>query len=191
MEGDARRPPPGPSAFRVSDSSVSESHQQHRFEAEQLGALRVAVVTVSDTRNRETDRSGRFLNEQLQADGHELIDYRLVADEPSLIDQILTDLLQSTAQVILLNGGTGISSRDGTFEIVSRRLEKTLPGFGELFRMLSFQEIGAAAMLSRATAGICDGRVLVSLPGSPAAVRLAWERLLQPELRHFVREAER
>ena len=134
----------------------------------------------------EIDHATKIASAQLKPGN-----YRLVADEPSLIEETLSDLLQTDAQVLLLNGGTGISSRDGTFEIVNRHLEKVLPGFGELFRMLSFHEIGAAAMLSRATAGICAGRILVSLPGSPAAVRLAWEKLLQPELRHLVREASR
>jgi molybdenum cofactor biosynthesis protein B len=151
----------------------------------------MAVITVSDTRSVDTDLSGSFLKERLLSEGHELVDYCLVPDETSVIDEALTRLLDTNVDVILINGGTGISNRDGTFETVTRRLEKTLPGFGELFRMLSYQEIGAAAMLSRATAGICSGCVLVSLPGSPAAVRLAWEKLLRSELRHLVREASR
>jgi molybdenum cofactor biosynthesis protein B len=191
VEGHSGGSPPRSSTGRVIKPGVNESHQQHRLEADRLGSLGIAVVTVSDTRSAETDVSGRFLTEQIRQQGHRLVDYRLVADEPSLIEETLNDLLQTDAQVLLLNGGTGISSRDGTFEIVNRHLEKVLPGFGELFRMLSFHEIGAAAMLSRATAGICAGRILVSLPGSPAAVRLAWEKLLQPELRHLVREASR
>ncbi len=175
----------------MSTADDAESHRQHRAEAERLGPLRVALLTVSDTRDFETDRSGRFLAESLRQEGHQVLDYRLVRDEPAEIDGALGDLLRSPAQAILVNGGTGLSSRDGTYEVVRRRLDKTLPGFGELFRMLSYQEIGAAAMLSRATAGLCEGRILVSLPGSPAAVRLAWEKLLRPELRHLVREAAR
>jgi molybdenum cofactor biosynthesis protein B len=93
--------------------------------------------------------------------------------------------------VLLFSGGTGISARDTTYDVLSRALEKTLPGFGEIFRMLSYEEIGAAAMLSRATAGVYRGRVVVSLPGSPAAVRLAWERLLAPELAHLAWEVAR
>ena len=191
MEGHAGGSPPGSSARGVTGPTGDASHQRHRTEAERLGPLRIALVTISDTRTAETDLSGRFLEEQVRADGHQVLTYRVVPDEPSLIEQTLSELLASAAQVILINGGTGISSRDGTFEVVQRRMEKILPGFGELFRMLSFQEVGPAAMLSRATAGLCSGRIVVSLPGSPAAVRLAWEQLLRPELRHLVREATR
>lgn len=191
MEGDAGRSTSRSPTRRIVGPAVKASHQQHRDDAGRLGALRIAVITVSDTRNAETDRSGGYLRDEIRSAGHDLTDYRLVADEPELIDRTIGELLDSPAQIILLNGGTGISRRDGTFEVVSQRIQKTLPGFGELFRMLSFEQIGAAAMLSRATAGTCDGRVLISLPGSPAAVRLGWERLLRPELSHLVREATR
>lgn len=191
MEGHTGGPPSRSTADRLSGAGVERTHQQHRAEADRLGPLRVAVVTVSDSRNAASDRSGTYLQDQLRSAGHEVVAYRLIPDEPSEIDETLTDLLRGSAQVILFNGGTGIASRDGTFEVISRRLDKALPGFGELFRMLSFEEIGAAAMLSRAIAGTCTDCVLVCLPGSPAAVRLAWEKLLRPELRHLVREAAR
>jgi molybdenum cofactor biosynthesis protein B len=123
--------------------------------------------------------------------GHEVVDYQVIPDEPALIESLVSRLLEGPAQVIVLNGGTGISHRDRTFDVISRRLESVIPGFGEIFRMLSYQQIGPAAMLSRAVAGTCQGKVLISLPGSPDAVELAWQKLIGPELRHLVRESGR
>jgi molybdopterin adenylyltransferase len=117
--------------------------------------------------------------------------YLLVRDEPEAVIEALEVLSRGAAQLILFNGGTGISRRDRTYEAISERLEKTIPGFGELFRMLSWEQVGAAAMLSRAVAGLYRGRVVVSVPGSPAAVRLAWEMLLEPELEHLAWEIVR
>jgi molybdenum cofactor biosynthesis protein B len=153
--------------------------------------VRCAVVTVSDTRTPQTDTSGIYLRERIEAAGHTLVAQRMVRDEPEQIAALLDELAAGEAQVLLFSGGTGISARDTTYDVLSRALEKTLPGFGEIFRMLSYEEIGAAAMLSRATAGVYRGRVVVSLPGSPAAVRLAWERLLAPELAHLAWEVAR
>jgi molybdenum cofactor biosynthesis protein B len=145
-------------------------------------------VTVSDTRSESTDTSGRTIRERLISAGHHVVDSRIVRDEPTEISDQLTALLAlDSVEVILLNGGTGIAPRDRTFEVVQRLLEKEIDGFGELFRMLSYAEIGAAAMLSRATAGIAQGRILVSMPGSTAAVELAMDRLILPELGHMAK----
>lgn len=122
--------------------------------------------------------------------GYEVADYHIVPDEPDVVGRLI-DLLAGSVDTVLLNGGTGISTRDTTFEAVSERLEKTLPGFGELFRMLSYQEVGAAAMLSRAVAGLYRNTLVFSTPGSPNAVRLALDRLIIPELRHLVWEVVR
>jgi molybdenum cofactor biosynthesis protein B len=142
----------------------------------------VAVVTVSDSRTPETDTNGTWLREQIEAAGHVAADYLLIRDEPTEVARALDE---SRARVVIFNGGTGIAPRDTTFDVLSRRIERPIPGFGELFRMLSWEQVGAAAMLSRATAGVVGGRVVFSLPGSHAAVRLAWERLIAPELRHI------
>jgi len=150
------------------------------------------VVTVSDTRTEETDTGGRAIVELLTAAGHRVIGRSLVRDDPEqLRDAIGRQLANPDVQVVVTTGGTGITSRDCTFEAVSSMLWKRLEGFGELFRMLSYEEIGSGAILSRAVAGTVAGRIIVSLPGSEGAVRLALEKLLIPELGHLVREATR
>jgi molybdenum cofactor biosynthesis protein B len=149
------------------------------------------VVTASDTRGEAEDASGAWLRSALSAAGHELAGYRVVRDEPAEVREALAAAARAGAQAIIVNGGTGISGRDRTYEAVSGLLEKRIDGFGELFRMLSFQEIGAAAMLSRAVAGSWDGRAVFSVPGSTAAVRLAWERLIGPEIGHVAFELSR
>jgi molybdenum cofactor biosynthesis protein B len=150
-------------------------------------AVRCVVCTISDSKTPETDASGRLLREGLVAAGHEIVAYRLVRDEPAEIQGVLdAACADPRVQAVLFTGGTGIAARDQSFEAIEARLEKRLPGFGELFRMLSYQEIGPAAMLSRAQAGVCGGRAVFSLPGSPAACRLALERLIVPELPHLV-----
>jgi molybdenum cofactor biosynthesis protein B len=153
-------------------------------------SVRCYVLTVSDTRTEATDRSGRAIAELLGTAGHSLAGRSIVRDDPALVrGTIERQLAHDDVQVIITTGGTGISSRDSTFEAVDALLEKRLDGFGELFRMLSFQEIGSAAMMSRATAGLSAGKIIVALPGSEAAVRLAMERLLLPELGHLVQQA--
>ena len=156
------------------------------------GRVGCYVITVSDTRTDATDTGGRAIAELLTAAGHEIVGRTIVTDDADLLrDAIGRQLANPTVQAIITTGGTGITSRDCTFEAVSGMLWKRLDGFGELFRMLSYEQIGAAAMMSRAVAGTVAGRVLVSLPGSEAAVRLALEKLLVPELGHLVREASR
>jgi molybdenum cofactor biosynthesis protein B len=149
------------------------------------------VVTVSDSRTPETDTNAAYLRERIAAAGHVLAGYRLIRDEPEQVREALEEMAAGEARVVVFNGGTGISQRDTTFDVLSGMLEKTLPGFGELFRMLSWEQVGAAAMLSRATAGTFRGRVVFSTPGSPAAVRLAWEKLIEPELEHLAWELAR
>jgi len=164
-------------------------HEEHRKEAP--SRLRIFVVTASDTRGEAEDTSGGYLRAQAAADGHEVCGYRIVKDDPALIRAALDEAARAGADAVLVNGGTGITGRDRTYEAVAGVLEKKLDGFGELFRMLSYAEIGAAAMLSRAVGGVWQGRAVFSMPGSSAAVRLAWEKLIAPELRHVVREVRR
>jgi molybdopterin adenylyltransferase len=160
------------------------SHQEHRRQSPDR--VRCAVITVSDTRTPETDTSGQFMQQALTGHGHSISAYAIVKDEPEDIRRLLQHFIQAAdTDAILLSGGTGLSPRDGTYEVVHACLEKELTGFGELFRYLSYQEIGAAAMMSRATAGVARGTVIVSMPGSSAAVRLAMEKLILPELAHM------
>jgi molybdenum cofactor biosynthesis protein B len=161
------------------------SHEQHRREAP--ASLGIAVITVSDTRDLETDRSGALIVEYLEAAGHRLTSRGIVPDEPAAIEAAALAALPG-CDVLILTGGTGLSPRDRTVEVVESLCERPLPGYGELFRMLSWEEIGAAAMLSRACAGVREGRLLVATPGSPGAVRLAMEKLLLPEMGHVIRE---
>jgi molybdenum cofactor biosynthesis protein B len=160
----------------------------HRQQATGQGSVPLAIVTVSDTRTPETDTSGQLIRSLVEGAGHRVVDYRIVKDEPEQVAQALEDFAAGEARLILFNGGTGISQRDRTYDVISKRLEKTLPGFGEIFRMLSYGEVGAAAMLSRATAGVYRNRVVFSVPGSPNAVRLALESLILPEIQHLAWE---
>lgn len=169
----------------------SESTRRHKSLAKEKGPVSVALITVSDSRTPETDTNMRFLRERLESAGHGMAAYRLIKDDPEAVEKTLEELAGGEARVQLWNGGTGISARDTTFDVLSRKLEKTLPGFGELFRFLSYEQVGAAAMFSRAVAGVYRGRVVISMPGSPAAVRLAWEKLIEPELQHLAWEVAR
>jgi molybdenum cofactor biosynthesis protein B len=150
------------------------------------------ILTVSDTRTLENDTSGQTIAGLLEQAGHTVTARRTVRDEPADVTTILRDeIARKSARVIITTGGTGISKRDSTYEAAAALFEKQIDGFGELFRMLSFQEIGPAAMLSRATAGVAGGCAIFMLPGSEHAVRLAMERLILPELGHIVRELTR
>jgi molybdopterin adenylyltransferase len=169
----------------------SASSEQHHQMAARGGPIGIAIVTVSDSRTPDTDTNAHYLRTVIEAAGHTVAGYRLVRDEPDQVIAALEELADGEARILLFNGGTGISRRDTTYDALSRRLEKTIPGFGELFRMLSWEQVGAAAMLSRAVAGVFRGRVVVAMPGSPAAVQLAWERLLSPELEHLAWEITR
>jgi molybdenum cofactor biosynthesis protein B len=161
-------------------------HEEHRHEAPR--AVRVFVVTASDTRGEAEDESGAFLRRAAADAGHAVVGYRIVKDEPAQIRAALEEAAGAGADAVIVNGGTGIAGRDRSYEAVAGVLEKRLDGFGELFRMLSYAEIGSAAMLSRAVAGTWGGRVVFSVPGSRPAVGLAWEKLIGPELGHVIRE---
>jgi molybdenum cofactor biosynthesis protein B len=157
----------------------------HEHRAERTTPVGCAVLTISDTRTESDDKSGARARELILAAGHEVVSYGIVPDDPGRIREALQPLFTNpSVRAIFLSGGTGIAPRDTTFEAVQSLFEKRIEGFGELFRMLSFHEIGAAAMLSRATAGIVAGKVLFSMPGSTAAVELAMQKLALPELGH-------
>ena len=161
-------------------------HEEHKKEAPR--SIRVFVVTASDSRGEAQDVGGAFLKQAVAAAGHAVAGYRIVKDEPEAIRAALDEAARAGAEAIVVNGGTGIAARDRTYEAVAGVLEKRIDGFGELFRMLSYAEIGSAAMLSRAVGGVWAGRAVFSVPGSPAAVRLAWEKLIAPEIGHVLRE---
>ncbi len=166
------------------------SHIDHK--ATSPRSVRCYVLTISDTRTPANDTGGQAIVELLEANGHEVSGRSIVKDDPDAIrSTLLTQLDNSATQVIVTTGGTGITSRDSTYEVVANLIEKRLEGFGELFRMLSYQEIGPSAMLSRACAGTAQGKIVVALPGSEHAVRLGMTKLLLPELGHLVRELSR
>ncbi len=166
------------------------SHIDHK--ATSPSTVRCYVLTISDTRTPANDTSGVAIAQLLEANGHEVAGRAIVRDDPDAIRSALQAQLDDTrAQVIITTGGTGITSRDSTYEVVGNLLEKRLEGFGELFRMLSYQEIGSSAMMTRACAGTAQGKIIVSLPGSENAVRLGMTKLLLPELGHLVRELSR
>ncbi len=154
-------------------------------------AINCAVITVSDTRTVETDRSGQLVQQRLSEAGHRVAAYTIIKDEPAQIRAQLEQFgLQSAVDAVIVNGGTGIAPRDTTYDAIAGLLDKTLPGFGELFRWLSYQDIGSRAMASRAIAGVYRGRLVFSIPGSTGAVDLAMQSLILPELRHLVRQIQ-
>ncbi|HBL11261.1 MAG TPA: molybdenum cofactor biosynthesis protein [Cyanobacteria bacterium UBA11162] len=146
-----------------------------------------AVITVSDTRSHETDRSGQLIQELLLEAGHGVVVYQIIKDEPTQIQDYLKALGEhSDLDALIFNGGTGIAPRDTTYDALERLLEKTLPGFGEVFRFLSYQEIGSRAIASRAIAGVYQSKLVFSIPGSTGAVKLAMQQLILPELIHLI-----
>lgn len=173
----------------------------NHHEQAQGKTARCAVLTVSDTRQADNDAGGKLIIDALKQAGHTVSDYTIVKDDPTLIDHQLKSWLilpdssptpqASSPDLIITTGGTGIAQRDTTVEVVRRLLDKELEGFGELFRMLSYEQVGAAAMLSRAVAGLAGETLIFTLPGSPNAVRLAMEKLIVPELPHMVWERGR
>lgn len=168
------------------------SAQEHKaISAEKEASVKLAIVTSSDTRTPETDKNYHYLKAEIERAGHQLVGYQIVKDEADLLDAALEEMVAGDAQMVLFNGGTGVSPRDTTFDVINRKLEKTLPGFGELFRMLSWDQVGSAAMMSRATAGIYKNTAIISTPGSHKAVQLAWEKLILPELQHLAWEITR
>ena len=164
--------------------------QEHKARAPR--SIGCFVLTISDSKTLETDTSGALIREQLAAAGHRVVGHAIVRDDPGQVAAVVREGCANPAlEAFILTGGTGVTSRDATFEAVEALLDKRLTGFGELFRMLSYEEIGAAAMLSRAQAGVVKGRALFSLPGSPNACRLALDKLVLPELGHLLGEIKR
>jgi len=160
---------------------------EHKAQAPR--AVGCYVLTVSDTRTPESDTSGRAIRSLIEEAGHVVSGYDIEKDDPDrIVMRVRERLADSHTQVVISTGGTGITSRDGTFEAVSGLFEKRLDGFGELFRMISFADIGSAAMLSRATAGTVGRKAIFALPGSEKAVRLAMTRLVIPELGHVIQQ---
>ena len=156
-------------------------HREH-----DAGPARLALLTVSDSRTEATDRSGAVARRLLESAGHRIVDYKIVPDEPQRVRESVEGwLTDETCDGVVVSGGTGVSVRDRTYEAIAGLLDKRLDGFGELFRMLSYEQIGSAAMLSRAVGGIARGKLLFSLPGSTAAVELALTKLILPELSHL------
>jgi molybdenum cofactor biosynthesis protein B len=165
------------------------SVQEHKEKGKK--SIGCFVITVSDTRDETTDTSGQAIKKFLTDEGHQATGYRIVKDEPAQIEALLSQALaQADVDAVIVNGGTGIAPRDGTYEVVSRFLEKKLDGFGEVFRYLSYLDIGSAAIMSRAAAGSARGKILISLPGSRGAVTLAMEKLILPEIRHMVSQIQ-
>jgi molybdopterin adenylyltransferase len=174
----------------MSERYCSTSAEEHRQSAPP--AVRCAVVTVSDTRTVENDKSGQLIATDLREAGHAVIEYVIVPDEPEpLCAAVLKYAESSDVDAVLLTGGTGIAARDQTPETIAALLTKELPGYGELFRMLSYQEIGAAAMLSRAQGGLIGDTLVLTMPGSTAAVKLAMEKLILPEIGHLIKHARK
>ncbi|MBL8038778.1 MAG: molybdenum cofactor biosynthesis protein MoaB [Nitrospira sp.] len=161
-------------------------HEHKAYAPRSIGCM---IITCSDTRTADTDNSGQLIQKLLKDQGHTVVGYHLVKDDPAQIQLwIARTVTNEAVQALIINGGTGVSRRDTTFEAVDAMLEKRLPGFGELFRLLTYQEIGSPAIMSRATAGVIKGRVLFSVPGSENAVRMAMEKLILPELGHVVQQ---
>lgn len=169
---------------------MSRAVMEHRADAPK--ALNLAVLTVSDTRTVETDTSGALIVSMAEGHGHRIVERRIVPDEPDRMTPLLREFAsREELHAILVTGGTGISPRDQTYETVSALITKPLPGYGELFRMLSYAEIGPACILSRAVGGLMGDVVILVMPGSRAAVELAMSKIILPELPHLVREARR
>ena len=163
------------------------SHKEHKTAAPR--SVPCMVITCSDTRTPENDTSGALIMSSLKGRGHTVVSYHLVKDDPPVIRKLIKQGAKDRhVQAIIVNGGTGISRRDSTFEAIDGLLEKRLDGFGEIFRHLSYQDIGSAAIMSRATAGLYKGTIVISIPGSEKAVLLAMDKLILDELGHMARE---
>lgn len=166
------------------------SHLEHKEVSPQ--SVTCAVLVISDSRTEKTDKSGALLREKLSQGGHGIADYAILKNDSNAVREKIQELLaRDEIQVIITSGGTGVSQRDVTVETVTQLLDKTLDGFGELFRTLSYMEIGTASMMSRAIAGVSGGKVILCIPGSLGAARLAVEKIFLPEIGHMVREATR
>lgn len=169
---------------------MSDSVKEHKASAR--ASVRLGIVTVSDTRTWETDTSGLLIDQIATQAGHEVAWRKIVRDEPAEIRDVIAQTQSDPSiQAVLITGGTGISPRDQTVETLEKLFTKQIPGYGELFRWLSYQEIGPSCILSRATAGLIGHQVVLLMPGSRTAVKLAMEKIIVPELPHLVREANK
>ncbi|MEE3327288.1 MAG: molybdenum cofactor synthesis domain-containing protein [Myxococcota bacterium] len=174
----------------MTESEHKPSHHAHHHRKQEKASVPTSVITVSDTRTLETDTGGALVAELLADAGHPLVERLIVADDREAIRASLQAALEhEEVRAVILTGGTGVAPRDVTPESVEPLLERIVPGFGELFRMLSYEDIGSAALLSRALAGLAEGRVIFVIPGSRGAVRLAMEKLILPEVGHLAAEA--
>jgi molybdopterin adenylyltransferase len=174
-------------ALKHQSHRSGHAHEQHKAHAPHC--VTCVVITCSDTRTSQTDTSGQLMMRLLKEHGHELAGYHVIKDDPAQIRSVIEEAAAHDAvQAILVNGGTGISKRDSTFEAVDGMLEKRLVGFGEIFRYLTYKDIGSPAIMTRATAGIFRGRIIFSTPGSEGAVRLAMESLILPEIGHIIQQ---
>lgn len=172
------------------ESGHKPSHHKHHHRTAAPERVATAIVTVSDTRTLETDTGGALVETLLEAAGQPVAGRRIVKDEPDAITEALeTAIADEACRAVVFTGGTGVAPRDVTPDTIEPRLERVVPGFGELFRMLSYEDIGSAAILSRAVAGLKAGKVVFVIPGSRGAVRLAMEKLILPELGHLAGEA--
>ena len=166
-------------------------YKEHKFQA--LKNVNVAVLTVSDTRTKENDESGKPIMKKLEENGHKIISYSIIRDEKKLLMDELGKLINNDndVQVIITNGGTGVSRRDITIDVVENLFDKKIEGFGEIFRYMSYKDIGSPAVMSRAVAGVLKNKIIICLPGSLDAVKLATEKLIAPEIGHMAWEASR
>lgn len=162
-------------------------HKEHKNQAPK--SVNCYVITVSDTRNEENDESGKIIKELLLKSSHNIVGYKICKDDCNLLHQLIMDILSNEkAEAVIINGGTGIGKRDITVEVIKSLLNKELNGFGEIFRYLTYQEIGSSAIMSRAIAGVAKDKIVISLPGSKGAVTLGMNKLILPELGHMIRE---
>lgn len=167
--------------------STQRPHETHHKHAKTVKSVRCAVLTISDTRTKETDTSGSLIRNLIEAEGHSITRYQIVSDDVWQVRKAIVDwLTDDEVDVVITTGSTGVSPRDVATEAVEPLLDKKLDGFGELFRALSYNEIGSTAIMSRAFAGVANGKVIFCLPGSPNACQLALQKLILPELRHLV-----
>lgn len=177
----------GPSRHEVAAAAEKKTYEEHR--AEGPDSVICAVLTVSDTRTEETDTSGKLIANMLSDCGHQVVFTRIVKDEAGQIREALEEACGNLdVQVVITNGGTGITQRDTTYDVALSMIEKEMPGFGELFRYVSYLDIGAASILTRATAGTCRETIIMTLPGSGNACRTGMEKIILPEISHMVRE---
>ena len=164
-------------------------HEHKKLDVKNIGC---AVLVTSDTRTEETDESGKLIKQQLVDSGHKIIFYAILKNDASAIENKINELVrQDEIQVIITSGGTGVSHKDVTVDTVEKMLEKKLLGFGELFRSLTYQELGTASIMSRATAGAINGKIVICFPGSLGAAKLAMNKIILPEIGHMVREVTR